>query len=100
MLVSFFGKIVYTVLVVVEFVLGLRFIFKLIDAQEGNSVVSFVYKLTDPLVSLFHGIAPSPLKIGIFRIDVDSCLALVVCMLAGFVTVKVVRIFTPRRPEE
>lgn len=45
--------------VVVESILGLRFLLKLFGANAGNGFVSWVYEMSDVLLDPFRGIFPA-----------------------------------------
>lgn len=99
MIVRFFAKVFYVFLVAIEFIVSLRFIFVLINANENNFIVSTVYNLSEHIVGVFHGIIESPWKIANLTIDVDALVVLTVCTLAGFVTSKIITIFKPAPAE-
>jgi uncharacterized protein YggT (Ycf19 family) len=44
------------ILLVIEGIIGTRFVLKLAGATEGNSFVDFIYNISDPLVRPFQGI--------------------------------------------
>lgn len=50
------ARIIYFVLAVLEVIMGLRFIFRLLGANEGNSFVLFLYNLSHVFVGPFNGI--------------------------------------------
>ncbi len=50
------SAVVYFLLGVLEAILGLRFLFRLLGANEGNAFISFLYSLTHVFVGPFNGI--------------------------------------------
>lgn len=50
------ATLIYFLLGVVEAIMGLRFIFRLLGANEGNSFIMFLYSLSLVFVSPFDGI--------------------------------------------
>ena len=50
------SRIVYYILAVLEVILGLRFIFRLLGASQGNDFVMFLYNLSHVFVGPFNGI--------------------------------------------
>ncbi len=96
MLIRFLARLLYTLIVIIEFFVSLRFIFKLIGASDSNPIVSFVYQVSGIVVDPFTGIVNSPWKLGSFTIEIDSLVVIAVCMLAGFVTMEIMNVFTPR----
>jgi len=49
-------RVVYYMLAVLEVILGLRFIFRLLGASQGNDFVMFLYNLSHVFVGPFNGI--------------------------------------------
>ena len=96
MLIRFLAKLLYVALVVVEFLVTLRFLFLLIGANERNVIVSTIYDISGIFVDPFHGIVSSPWTVGRFSVDLDALITLAMCMLLGYVTVEIIRIFSPR----
>jgi uncharacterized protein YggT (Ycf19 family) len=47
---------IYFILGVLEVIMGLRFIFRLLGANQGNGFISFLYNLSHPFVMPFNGI--------------------------------------------
>lgn len=45
---------------IIELILGLRFVFRLLGANPDNSLVSWIYGVSAPLVSPFTGIFGQP----------------------------------------
>ena len=77
-------KVVYTILVVVESLLILRFIFFLIDANTGNWLVSLVIDVSEVFISPIDNIVDFNWSIGNMYIDVDALVSLVIYMVLGF----------------
>lgn len=97
MIIGFLGKLLYTVLVFIQFILSLRFIFVLIGANADSAVVSIIYELSEYAVAPFRGIIASPAKVMGFTVDLDALIVIFVCMLAEYVTMEIVKIFSPRK---
>lgn len=53
---SWITTIVYFLLGVLEVILGLRFIFRLLGANQGNDFITFLYNLSHVFVGPFNGI--------------------------------------------
>ena len=49
-------RVVYYILAVLEVILGLRFLFRLLGASQGNDFVMFLYNLSHVFVGPFNGI--------------------------------------------
>lgn len=50
------ATIIYFVLAVLEIILALRFLFRLLGANQGNSFIMFLYSLSHVFVAPFNGI--------------------------------------------
>ena len=99
MILRLAAKFFYIVLLFIETVISIRFVFKLINANSDNVIVNAVYELSDVFIAPFMGIIDGDWHIGRFYIDVNALVALLVYMILTFVTIEIVKVFTPR-PEE
>lgn len=88
-------RVIALTLTVVETVLVARFALKLFGANAAQALVSFVYAITDPLVTPFQGIFAQPAGPPVF--EVAAVLAVVFFLLIGALVVAVVRAATGRR---
>ncbi len=66
----FFGAIISIV--------ALRFIFRLLGANADNSIVSWIYNASQPLVSPFFGIFNHDINVLTGRFEMETLLALIV----------------------
>ena len=99
MIFRIIGQIIYTILLVIETLISLRFIFHLFGANAGNAFVSWIYNVTEKLISPFIGIINANWSIGSFVIDVDALVALIIYMIAAFVVVELIKVFSHRISE-
>lgn len=53
-------SILYIVFSIVEFLVGFRFLFRLLGANPANTFVAWIYSLSGPLVAPFQGIFGAP----------------------------------------
>lgn len=90
------ARILYTCLLFIETVVSIRFVFKLIGANESNVIVRTVYEVSNIFVDPFVGIVTGEWEIGRFYIDVDALVSLVLFMIIAFVVIEIIRAFTPR----
>lgn len=72
------------ILGIVEFLIGLRIILKLFGASTAAPFVVWVYNTTDPLLSPFEGMFPSPELEGQFVIEFSALFALLVYAFIGY----------------
>ena len=82
---------------VVDLVLVARFALKLLGADSGQSLVSAIYRNTEPLVAPFRGMLVQP--VGSPPLEIDTLLAIVVYGLVGALVAGVIHAFTGRRGE-
>lgn len=99
MLIRIIAQILYTIDLLIETIISLRFIFKLFGASEANAIVRWIYEISGAFISPFEGIITANWHIGSLYIDVNALVALVVYMLVAFVLIEIVKAFTPRKNE-
>ena len=88
MILRFISRFFSIVLLFIELVVSLRFIFKLLNANPDNAIVHAVYQVSDIFIAPFTGIIEGNWEIGKFYIDVDALVALVVYMILAFVALE------------
>ena len=62
-----------------------RIVMSVIGANQGNQFVSWVYSMSDVLITPFEGIVASELYIDKFRIELTPIIALIFFAIAGFI---------------
>lgn len=90
------AQLLYSLLLFIETMVSIRFIFKLFGANPGNSIVQWLYWFTDLFIRPFQGIVEGNWNIGKFYIDLDALIALVVYMVLAFVILEIMRVFSPK----
>lgn len=100
MIFRFLAQIFYTILLIIETIISLRFVFKLVGANSSNWIVKFVYELSNIFVHPFVGVLDGDWNIGRFCIDVDALVALLIYMIVAFVVVEVIKVFSQRQIAE
>ena len=98
MIFRLIAKFFYLFLLAVETVIAIRFVFKLIGAAGGNIIVDSIYTVSDIFIRPFTGIVSGNFEIGSFFIDVDALLSLAIYMILAFVTIEVIKVFSPAPP--
>lgn len=89
------AKILYTVLLLIETVLAIRFVFTILQASKNSIFVNFIYNLSDKFLAPFAGIGvPSQIVFGGFVFDTFALLGLVIYMVIGFILVEMIRAFS------
>ena len=93
------AKLFYIILLLIETIISIRFVFKLLSASADNPIVNVIYEVSDVFIAPFKGILNGDWHIGRFYIDVDALVALLVYMILAFVAIEIAKVFSPK-PEE
>ena len=90
-------SLLYVIFTILEFLVGFRFLFRLLGANPANILVAWVYDLSGPLVAPFQGIfggsAATPGTVVQGTFEWASLVALVVY---GLIAAALVGLFTRR----
>ena len=92
---DFITKTVYWVVMVVNGFLGLRFIFRLFNANANTDFVAWVYENTQPLLEPFLNIFPSARLEGGYTVEFSTLFAVVIYALLGYLIMALVGAVTP-----
>lgn len=98
MLFQLVAKLLYVVLVVVEIILALRFVFTLLGANQANQFVRGIYTASTPLIKPFSGIVSDTVNVFGFRVEIVTLIALVILTLIAYGLMEVIHTFD--RPHE
>ncbi len=80
------GGLVSLLFSIIIAIVAFRFIFRLIGANASNSIVSWVYSASQPLVSPFFGIFGHDVNVATGRFELDTLIALIVyAVVAGII---------------
>lgn len=91
--------IVYFILGVLEIILALRFIFRLLGANEGSGFVAFLYGLSHVFVAPFNGIFNDQTIGNVSVFEVSTLVAMVIYALIAWGIVSLARVvFAPNVP--
>ncbi len=99
-MVRLIAQILYSLDLLIESLISIRFVFKLFNANPVNSIVHWVYNASDIFIRPFVGIVNADWHIGSFFIDVNALVALVVYMIIAFVLIEVIKAFTPAKTQK
>lgn len=88
------AKIIYTLLVLIETLIAIRFVLKLIEASSGIKLVDLVYTYSDFFLGFLYGIVPSETIWFGFNIDLLALLGLGFYMILAFVAIELIRAFS------
>jgi hypothetical protein len=76
-------QLIWLVLVILEVVIGLRFIFKLIGVNGANAFASFIYNLSGFFVAPFASLTGAPAAAGMV-FEFSTLIAMIVYALIGW----------------
>lgn len=68
----------------IEFLLGLRFVLKLLGAGTDSQFVAWVYLTSEPLVQVFQKTFPTPNLKGMFLIEISTVIAILTYGIIAF----------------
>ena len=80
--------------------LGLRFVFRLFNANTANDFVAWLYRVSDQLLEPFRGIFPSREIEPGFVIEFSTLFAILAYALIGFLVLALVDALRPEAPVE
>ena len=83
--------------VILNALIGLRFLLKLMAANPANAFAQLVYLLTDPFLWIFQGITYTP-TIGGIQIEFFSLIAIVVYTLIAWIITQLIWLLFSRLP--
>jgi len=86
-------RIMYTLLIILEILLGLRFVLKLIAANPDSSFTVFIYGITGLFMSPFNAIIGTP-TFGGSSFEVTTLIAMAVYALFFWALVRVIQVAT------
>ena len=89
------NRIFYTILGVLEILLGIRFVLHLIAANPGSGFAGFIYGITGVFVEPFNGLIGTPVSGGT-TLEVTTLIAMAVYALLVWIIVRVVAIVADR----
>ena len=89
------ARILWTILSVLEILLGCRFVLKLIAANASSGFAVFVYGITRPFVAPFAGLVATPESGGTI-LEVTTLIAMAVYALLFWVVVRVIWVVSDR----
>jgi hypothetical protein len=88
-------RIVYTILGILEILLGIRFVLHLIGANAASGFATFIYGITGVFVAPFNGLIGTPASGGT-TLEVTTLIAMAVYALLFWGVVRVIGIVADR----
>jgi YggT family protein len=89
------NQIMYTILGILEIVLGLRLVLKLIAANAGSGFADFIYGITGPFIAPFAGLVGTPASGGSI-LEITTLIAMAVYALLFWIILQVIAVITAR----
>ncbi len=90
-------ELVYLLLIILESILALRFIFKLLGANPENIFIQFLYNMTLVFVVPFQGLFGSSLqnsiRVSLYDLEFTTLVAMGVYALLSYIVVRIIDIF-------
>lgn len=90
-------ELVYLLLVILESILALRFVFKLLGASQDNVFIQFLYQMTAVFVVPFQGLFGSSLQntisVSMYDLEFTTLVAMGVYALLAYIVVRIIDIF-------
>lgn len=80
---GFIGGIISLIFSIIIAIVALRFVFRLLGANADNGFVSWIYSISQPLVSPFFGIFGQDASVLSGRFEYESLIALIVYGVIG-----------------
>ncbi len=87
------AKIAYTVVVLAQLLVSLRFVLKFVDADPQNAFAHWIFENSTPIVEPFKGLVPEFYRIGGFDIELTSLLAIICLGLITYALKQMVKTF-------
>jgi YggT family protein len=88
-------QIIWAILLLLEVLLGLRFVLKLIAANPSSGFAVFIYGITRPFLAPFTALVGTPTSGGTI-LEVTTLIAMAVYALLFWVVVRAIRLFSGR----
>lgn len=92
-MISLIFRILYTVTIFLQTLIVFRIILKVINADATNSIVSWIYNMTENFIEPFQGIVAEEMFIDRFRLELTPIVALVFYAILGFVFAELSKAF-------
>lgn len=94
MLFRFVAQLAYTLIIIMETLLSLRFILKLINVQPVAKIVIWLYSTTDKLLSPFAGLAPETFKIFGFTVELTTLLVIALLTFISYALYEIIKAYS------
>lgn len=90
-----FARIAYTIAVLIQSLLALRFVIILFNVNRDNQIIKWVMDTSSTFVSPFVGVLDkSVIQINGFSADLTTVVAWFFYLIAGFIAIEIVKAFS------
>lgn len=90
-----FARIAYTIAVLIQSLLALRFVIILFNVNTTNQIIKWVMDTSSPFVTPFVGVLEkSSIQINGFTADLTTVVAWFFYLIAGFIAIEIVKAFS------
>ncbi|KKR06076.1 MAG: hypothetical protein UT34_C0001G0116 [candidate division WS6 bacterium GW2011_GWF2_39_15] len=89
-----FTKLIYSLILLIQALVSIRFVLLLIDASAKNSLVNLVYQYSEYFVRPFRGITQDVFVLAGVEFDLTSLVALAFFIILGYITYEMVKAFS------
>ena len=93
----FVERVVYAIIGLIQFMLGLRFVLVLLGANASAEFVAWVYSVTDRLAAPFLGAFPA-LNLGGFVVELSIIFAMIGYAIIGWLIMRVISLISTSLP--
>ncbi len=87
------AKIAYTVVLLAQLLVSLRFVLKFVSADPKNAFSKWIFENSEPIVEPFKGLVQEYYKVGGFDIELTSLVAIVCLGLITYALKQMVKTF-------
>ncbi len=87
------AKIAYTVVLLAQLLVSLRFVLKFVDADPENAFSRRVFESSKPIVEPFKGLVQEYYQIGNFDVELTSLIAIICLGLVAYAFKQMVKTF-------
>jgi len=92
-MISLIFRILYTLTTFLQTLIVFRIILKVINADSTNSIVSWIYNMTETFIEPFKGIVADEMLIDRFTLELTPIITLLFYAILGFVFVELSKAF-------
>ena len=93
-MLNLLAKIAYTIVLLAQLLVGLRFVLKFVGADPENAFSRWIFENSKFVIEPFRGLIQEGYQIGGFDVELTSLVAIVCLGLVGYVLKQMVKTFS------